>query len=128
MDTALRRAERQLALNPDDPEAREAARVARRRAGRSLFVVEFSANNSGGSWWLDADDWAALARAGWSVDPHRSFVGDVPTRATKSFESWSEDAALRTAKADWEAAVKQDPEAQGCDCCGRPHNFWVEEE
>ena len=29
--------------------------------------VEYSANNSGGSWWLKDEDWRALERAGWKV-------------------------------------------------------------
>lgn len=29
--------------------------------------VEYTANNSGGRWWLSDDDWRALERAGWRV-------------------------------------------------------------
>lgn len=31
------------------------------------FVVEYDSNNSGGSWWLKDEDWAALEKAGWYV-------------------------------------------------------------
>lgn len=29
--------------------------------------VEYSSNNSGGSWWLKDKDWVALEKAGWTV-------------------------------------------------------------
>jgi hypothetical protein len=31
------------------------------------MYVEYSANNSGGDWWLTDDDWKALEKAGWIV-------------------------------------------------------------
>lgn len=30
--------------------------------------IEYSSNNSGGSWWLKDKDWIALEKAGWNVD------------------------------------------------------------
>lgn len=30
--------------------------------------VEYSSNNSGGSWWLSDDNWRALEEAGWTVE------------------------------------------------------------
>jgi hypothetical protein len=30
--------------------------------------VEYSSNNSGGSWWLKTEDWKALEDAGWNVE------------------------------------------------------------
>ena len=32
------------------------------------MYVEYDSNNSGGHWWLDDDDWAALEKAGWIVE------------------------------------------------------------
>ena len=31
------------------------------------MYVEYSSNNSGGSWWLKDEDWKALEAAGWKV-------------------------------------------------------------
>lgn len=31
------------------------------------MIVEYSSNNSGGSWWLKDTDWKALEEAGWDV-------------------------------------------------------------
>jgi hypothetical protein len=30
--------------------------------------VEYSSNNSGGSWWLKDKDWYTLEKAGWKVE------------------------------------------------------------
>lgn len=30
--------------------------------------VEYSSNNSGGSWWLRDTDWFALEKGGWKVE------------------------------------------------------------
>ena len=40
----------------------------RRKKATSLIWVEYSSNNSGGSWWLKDKDWAALDAAGWRVE------------------------------------------------------------
>jgi len=32
-----------------------------------MIEVEYRANNSGGNWWLDDEDWMALEDAGWHV-------------------------------------------------------------
>jgi hypothetical protein len=32
-----------------------------------MAYVEYESNNSGGSWWLNDDDWKALEKAGWVV-------------------------------------------------------------
>lgn len=32
-----------------------------------MGVLEYSANNSGGSWWLKHSDWEAMEQAGWIV-------------------------------------------------------------
>lgn len=35
--------------------------------GKKTIVVEYSHNNSGGSWWLKEKHWLALEKAGWTV-------------------------------------------------------------
>lgn len=74
--------------------------------------IEYSQNNSGGSWWLDDKDWDALQAAGWDVS-------EKPMRADKDFPS------LEDAVAEWERLTGQDSKAEGCECCGRPHYFWA---
>lgn len=50
--------------------------------------VEYSSNNSGGSWWLEDKDWIALEAAGWEIEwggvyfchsVHNSLTGHAPT-------------------------------------------------
>lgn len=92
--------------------------------------VEYSSNNSGGDWWLDDEDWFALERAGWEVDWVKNgdrlfvepggdrFLGALAMNATR------EGLSLDEAIAEWEQITGQYAYAQGCDCCGRPHEFW----
>src|SRR5690348_13992879 len=35
---------------------------------KSKCYVEYDSNNSGGSWWLNDEDWIALEKAGWKVE------------------------------------------------------------
>jgi len=35
---------------------------------KNMVKVEYSANNSGGHWWLKDKDWVALSKAGWYVE------------------------------------------------------------
>lgn len=103
--------------------------------------VEYSSNNSGGSWWLKDKDWKALAKAGWVVqwisdmgllNDYRSpmseggrFLGATATSAWFFVEGEKdEDYAIMKAKDSFISAVHQDPEEEGCSCCGQPHNFY----
>ena len=76
----------------------------------------FRENNSGGSWWLSYEQWAALrADPGWTDFERRSavFLG-------------SEDAAIES----FERITGEKASTIGCTCCGRPFNFyrWYGEE
>lgn len=90
-------------------------------------VLEYDSNNSGGSWWLKDKDWHALEAAGWTVDwvkPGDMFVredgrylGALATGAEKHVPSPAEGVA------EWERITGQSASDEGCNCCGRPHNF-----
>ncbi len=95
--------------------------------------VEYSSNNSGGSWWLNDDDWFALQEAGWIVQwakdetGHSSWVdkdgrwlGALATRATR------EGLTLGEAIEEWERVTGEDSADLGCSCCGTPHSFMYE--
>lgn len=91
--------------------------------------VEYSSNNSGGSWWLDDNDWKNLEAAGWEVDwvvddPHRvlrtgdnRFLGALATSAKRYGVS------LRHAIEEWEEVTRESSNDLGCSCCGTPHSF-----
>ena len=93
--------------------------------------IEYSTNNSGGSWWLTDEDWYALEEAGWTVqwekdikdklfkdssNPDR-WLGALATKATFPGDDFEE--AVRS----FENATGQHANDQGCDCCGQPHSF-----
>jgi hypothetical protein len=92
--------------------------------------IVYSSNNSGGSWWLDDEDWQNLENAGWKVrwakdmdgyaDSNGRWLGALATSATRY--GLSEDEAI----AEWESVTGQDADAEGCDCCGQPHSFYEE--
>lgn len=95
-----------------------------------MGYIEYSSNNSGGSWWLTDQNWKDLEEAGWDVAWVREaedgifhskgeerWLGALATRATRR------DVSLRVAMAEFEDVTGQDPEANGCDCCGQPHYF-----
>lgn len=90
--------------------------------------VEYSSNNSGGSWWLTDEDWRALEAAGWEVqyyaneedswaDMDGRWLGALASRAKRY------GASLEHAVAEWEAITGQTASDEGCYCCGVPHNF-----
>jgi hypothetical protein len=94
------------------------------------ITVEYSANNSGGNWWLKDSDWKALEAAGWQVvwskDQKGGFLkagadgrwlGALATKATLKCNNADE------AVASWKKATNQDPWEEGCNCCGPPHSF-----
>lgn len=96
--------------------------------------VEYSTNNSGGSWWLEDKDWYALEEAGWTVKWYRDqtdrhfikadkdgrWLGALATNATR------EGLSLGDAIEEWERVTQQDSSALGCSCCGTPHFFTFE--
>lgn len=94
-----------------------------------MATVEYSSNNSGGSWWLNDDDWKALEAAGWDVEWVKDqddtygdkadgrWLGALATRATRTGLSLGE------AIEEWERATGQSSNDLGCSCCGTPHSF-----
>lgn len=101
--------------------------------------VELSENNSGGGWWLSDEDWKALERAGWVVDWAENRLKSNTEWLRKSVSQdehgvWrymgalAHDAkrygvSLRVAMAEFQDITGQDPDEEGCDCCGQPHYF-----
>lgn len=115
--------------------------------------IEYSSNNSGGSWWLSDDNWRALEDAGWVVhwvhdpdDPshehseppgkwameHHHGYTDPLLPATSNGERWLGALAKSAAKvtddpeaaiAEWERVTHQAASDEGCNCCGPPHSF-----
>lgn len=104
------------------------------------YEVQYSSNNSGGSWWLTDQDWYDLEKAGWKVewikdradefalrpDKDGRFLGSLAVYAKKVFTANSEASAEDKAVADWTDITGQSASEQGCNCCGQPHSFWVE--
>ncbi len=98
-----------------------------------MISVEYSSNNSGGSFWLSDDNWLALYDAGWElrdnkdyswgVDPRamkdedRYFGSEITTSARKDFDS------MREAVEEWESLTGGNVADEGCNCCGPPHYF-----
>lgn len=94
------------------------------------MYVEYSSNNSGGSWWLSDEDWLALEAAGWEVAWCRNrngeffkpgddgrWLGALATSATRK------GLPLREAADEWERITGQSATDAGCPCCGQPHSF-----
>jgi hypothetical protein len=101
------------------------------------MLIQYYSNNSGGRDWLSSEDWKKLDRSGWRLYGFDSFVYegcsykrdedgfperasstvDDPHFAMKMFQSMDD------AIAEWESIVGQDPEEEGCECCGQPHEF-----
>lgn len=103
------------------------------------YKVEYSSNNSGGSWWLSDDDWKALEEAGWDVNweaesEYRQtyspgttrWLEALATRASKLIEAPSEEYAEKVAIAEWEAITNEYADDGGCPCCGPPHYFYTD--
>lgn len=95
-----------------------------------MITLEYSSNNSGGYWWLTDKNWQDLEAAGWKVewfkDQNREYLrpdsdgrwlGALARHASKDFET--PEAGIE----EWKSITGQDPWAEGCNCCGEPHNF-----
>lgn len=94
--------------------------------------IEYSANNSGGSWWLTDEDWKILEEAGWEViwlkdDEHFSSKVDENGRwlGTKALRAKRYGVPIGVAEAEFAALTGQSPYDEGCSCCGQPHNFYA---
>lgn len=100
-----------------------------------MGLLEYDSNNSGGCWWLTDEDWKNLETAGWKVfwvkdfpetslrrqaadrNGEQRWLGALATNACKEFANADEGVV------EWASIVHQDPDAEGCNCCGEPHNF-----
>jgi hypothetical protein len=104
------------------------------------WTVEYSSNNSGGSWRLKDEDWKKLEEAGWKVAwkkddtdiggrPYKDgrWLGALATRASLTVRAKSAGEATEIAVTEWERITGQDPDAEGCSCCGPPHYFHASE-
>lgn len=77
--------------------------------------VEYSHNNSGGVDWLTSEDWKKLEEAGWTLS---SWSNSERIHSAKRT-----GLSLRDAIVEWENVTGLDAAAEGCNCCGRPHDF-----
>lgn len=83
--------------------------------------VEYSSNNSGGSFWLSDQNWRDLEAAGWTVEWCKErWLGTLATRASR------EGLTLGAAIAEWEDVTGENSSDLGCSCCGTPHSFHFE--
>lgn len=78
-------------------------------------ILHYDSNNSGGSFWLSPENWQDLVAAGWEITGR---FGTEPYKAEKRFETAEEGLA------EWRLITDEDPDAEGCNCCGNPHSFW----
>jgi hypothetical protein len=85
------------------------------------YKVGCSENNSGGSFWLGKEDYASLEKEGFVIFmTQRAFYKKVKARNV--------DEAIMMVKADFNAATKFDADDEGCNCCGQPFYFTVDDE
>lgn len=100
-------------------------------------LIQFYENNSGGGRWLTPKQWNDLEKAGWRLGQCETFVYNEqgnyrmdkagipvmsgqtvnPTSAFKQFPS------IELAIEQWALITGEDPEEQGCNCCGHPYEF-----
>lgn len=95
-----------------------------------MSYVEYSSNNSGGSWWLSDQNWKDLEAAGWEVQWVKDEEGNIFQEKGEerflgalAWKAIRRDVSLRVAMAEFEDVTGEDPDASGCDCCGQPHYF-----
>ena len=90
-----------------------------------MTYVKLDQNNSGGAWWLDDGQFDALLADGWVP---------VPSYRTTTWGRNTQDLAIDIPVADPQAAVTiakiefgrvtgEDPDDEGCNCCGPPFSF-----
>ena len=59
--------------------------------------------------------------------PDGRWLGALATRASRYVRAYSEEQAEEMAIEEWEDITELNPYAEGCPCCGRPHDFWTYE-
>jgi hypothetical protein len=80
------------------------------------MLVCFEHTNNGGYWWLNGDDWAALASSGWEVSRDMN-------------RAWLQTDSVESAVAAWSHTLPHlDPNDEGCECCSAPFRFEKEDE
>ena len=91
-----------------------------------MHTVTLSQNNSGGSFWLSPSDFDALVADGWveqedtmSTSTWGRVAGDLKLDVPVA----DEDAAVTIAKIEFQRVTGQDPDDEGCNCCGPPFSF-----
>lgn len=118
----------------------------------SKIPVEYSSNNSGGSWWLKPKDWVALKKAGWKLFGHGdyaykdgynipdknglpSYKSEIPKteqdveeypflRSDKTpYDAYKLFDNIQEAIIEFEKLTDQNVTDEGCNCCGPPHSF-----
>lgn len=101
--------------------------------------IEYSSNSSGWSWWLSDSDWKNLEKAWWYVfwggynDDYSDRKCNSAEEAENSRFLWAlakfatiESPNKKYAIKLFESITWQDSKAEGCNCCGKPHNFYIE--
>jgi hypothetical protein len=102
--------------------------------------VNFDENNSGG-WWLDQKQYEALFSAGWKLaegwdkqydgyhDPALPWLGSPSDTVPYGWRHnlyLDPTTSMEAAKASFGDATGEDPDAEGCKCCGQPFYFFTE--
>ena len=100
-------------------------------------LVEYSSNNSGGSWWLKDEDWLNLEKNGWEInwckdDPF--YIKDWGKGSDWDGRWLGALAKSATFKGTMREAIDSfnihsgnNARDLGCSCCGTPHDFSLQE-
>lgn len=83
-----------------------------------MAYIEFSENNSGGEWWLSADQYDKLKAAGWEGE------GVIPGDRYGGRRMVRRGLSRKMAIAEWEDVTGEDAYEVGCECCGAPYGFY----
>lgn len=84
----------------------------------------YTSNNSAGRWWLTHHDWTALERNGWKIrwlDP--KYLGPP---AHNAYINVKDEAESKELIKRFEEITGQQSNEIGCECCGRPHIFYLQ--
>jgi hypothetical protein len=100
---------------------REWAERKARKATKQV-KVSFSENNSGGFYRMLQEHYDALASQGWNVQGIIFGARYGGRCASKLFNTLAEGVA------EWEEVTGLFAEARGCECCGVPYQFVVDED
>lgn len=82
-----------------------------------MGYIEFSENNSGGSFWLTQKNYDDLKAAGWEGE-------GIQKDRYGGRELRREGLSMRMARAEFWDITGWDPDEEGCGCCGQPFNFY----